>query len=222
MIVRRILPMLLFALPLFGGLKVESALYRLSVDVARADAQLRYAFWVTDVEANAQLASDALTGAPGQEVSKTIEAGGRTLRVSMRELQGRITADLTVERGGTLLDSLRATWLTPKPFRPRPAGGAPLRVGGDVRAPVIVRRVEPRYPDEAKEKRIAGVVLLELVIDRTGKVTEAKVLKPLPFGLDQAAIEAVRQWEFQPGTLNGEPVDVVWNVVINFILPEEG
>lgn len=221
MIVRRIVPLLLFALPLFGGLKVESPLHRFAVDVARTDAELRYAFWVTDVATGAQLASDALTGAPGEEVSKTIEAGGRTLRVSMREHEGKVTADFTVERDGVVLDSLSSTWLPSKPVRPQPAGGAPLRVGGDVRAPVVVKRVEPVYTTAALKTRISGVVILELVINREGKVTEARVLKPLPFGLDQAAIDAVRQWQFQPGTLRGEPVDVIWNQVLNFTLPQE-
>ena len=68
--------------------------------------------------------------------------------------------------------------------------------------------------------RISGIVILELIIDRTGKVTDARVLKPLPFGLDDAAVEAVRQWQWKPGTLAGEPVDVIFNVTVNFKLEE--
>jgi type IV pilus assembly protein PilQ len=54
------------------------------------------------------------------------------------------------------------------------------------------------------------------VIDHTGVVKDARVLKPLPFGLDQAALDAVKQWTFQPATLNGQAVDVLFNVTINF------
>ena len=53
-------------------------------------------------------------------------------------------------------------------------------------------------------------------IDRNGNVRDVKVLKPLPFGLDQAAVDAVRRWKFKPGTLNGTPVDVIFNLTVNF------
>jgi TonB family protein len=98
----------------------------------------------------------------------------------------------------------------------RIAGDLPLRVGGDVRPPVVINRVEPIYPALAKESRISGIVILEVVIDHTGVVKDARVLKPMPFGLDQAALDAVKQWTFRPATLNGTAVDVVFNVTINF------
>ncbi|HYC91209.1 MAG TPA: TonB family protein [Thermoanaerobaculia bacterium] len=94
--------------------------------------------------------------------------------------------------------------------------GPPYRVGGDVKAPVVIQRVDPVYPPEAKEKRIAGIVIVEAVIDRNGNVGDVKVLKSLPFGLDQAAADAVKQWKFRPGTRNGEPVDVIFNLTVNF------
>jgi TonB family protein len=98
----------------------------------------------------------------------------------------------------------------------RIAGDLPLRVGGDVKPPVVINRVEPIYPALAKESRISGVVILEVVIDHTGVVRDARVLKPLPFGLDQAALDAVKQWTFRPATLNGTAVDVLFNLTINF------
>ena len=101
---------------------------------------------------------------------------------------------------------------------PSPALGPPYRVGEDVKAPVVIKRVEPRYPEEARANRVSGIVILETVIDRTGAVRDVQVLKPLPFGLDQAAVEAVRQWQFVPGTLDGEPVDVIFNLTVNFKL----
>lgn len=55
-----------------------------------------------------------------------------------------------------------------------------------------------------------------MVIDHTGVVRDARVLKPLPFGLDQAALDAVKQWTFRPATLNGTAVDVLFNLTINF------
>ncbi|MEA2344383.1 MAG: bla regulator protein blaR1 [Thermoanaerobaculia bacterium] len=98
---------------------------------------------------------------------------------------------------------------------------APLRVGGDVRAPVVVQKVEASYTEEARNARINGIVILEVVIGRDGLVKKASILKPLPFGLDQAAIDAVTQWKFKPGTLNDKPVDVIFNIVVNFKLDQK-
>jgi len=93
-----------------------------------------------------------------------------------------------------------------------------LRVGGDVHAPVVIEKVEPSYTEEARNARISGIVIIEAVIGRDGAVKNASVLKPLPFGLDQAAVDAVKQWKFEPGTLDGKPVDVIFNLTVNFRL----
>ncbi len=98
--------------------------------------------------------------------------------------------------------------------------GPPYRVGGDVKAPVVIQRVEPQYPEEARKARISGIVIVETVIDRNGDVKDVRVLKPLPLGLDQAAVDAVKQWKFRPGTMNGEPVDVIFMLTVNFRLDE--
>lgn len=95
-------------------------------------------------------------------------------------------------------------------------GDVPVRVGGNVKAPIAVKRVDPVYTEVARRSRTQGIVIIEAVIDRQGNVTEARVLKPLPFGLDIAALQAVRQWKFQPGTLNGQPVPVYYNLTVNF------
>ncbi len=92
----------------------------------------------------------------------------------------------------------------------------PYRIGGDVKAPVLIGRVEPVYPAEARAYGVSGLVIVEAVIDRGGKVRDVKVLKPLPFGVDQAAADAVKQWKFSPGTRNGEPVDVYGILTVQF------
>lgn len=92
----------------------------------------------------------------------------------------------------------------------------PYRVGGDVTAPVVIQRIDPVYPPEAKEKGIAGIVITEVMVDREGNVVDVRVLKPLPYGLDQAAVDAVRQWKFRPGTRNGQPVGVFFNLTVKF------
>ena len=75
---------------------------------------------------------------------------------------------------------------------------------------------DPIYPEEARQARVQGVVILQTIINALGKVTDIKVLKGLPSGLTEAAVEAVSQWEFRPATLEGKPVAVYYMVTISF------
>jgi len=93
---------------------------------------------------------------------------------------------------------------------------APLRVGGDVKAPTVISKPEPKYTEPARKARVTGVVVVEAIINRQGHVEEVKVLKGLPMGLSEEAVEAVKRWRFKPGTLNGEPVDVIFSLTVNF------
>jgi periplasmic protein TonB len=95
----------------------------------------------------------------------------------------------------------------------------PYRVSGDVRAPVIVRRVDPDYPRMAVATRLTGTVVLECIIDRQGRVREVSVSRGSHPLLDQAAVEAVRQWEFRPGSLSGEMVETIFHLTVRFDLP---
>ena len=98
-----------------------------------------------------------------------------------------------------------------------PLSSAPVRVGGNIKAPTKVKDVRPVYPEEARAARLQGVVILELAIESDGRVAQACVLRSIPL-LDAAAIEAVNQWEFTPTLLNGVPVPVIMTVTVNFTL----
>lgn len=106
----------------------------------------------------------------------------------------------------------------PPPLPPPPR--APVRVGGQIQAPALARRVEPIYPDVAVSARIRGVVILEANVDRDGRVVEVKVLRTANRLLDDAAITAVRQWQYRPLILNGLPEPFVLTVVLTFDLTE--
>ena len=97
------------------------------------------------------------------------------------------------------------------------ATAAAVRVGGKVKPPKKIKDVTPVYPAAAKSAKVAGVVIIEATIGGDGKVIAAKVLRSVPM-LDQAALDAVRQWEYTPTLLNGAPVPVVMTVTINFKL----
>jgi TonB family protein len=105
----------------------------------------------------------------------------------------------------------------PPPPPPYPAPSAPVRVGGNIPTPTKIRDVRPLYPTDAQAARISGVVIVEATIDTEGHVTNAKILRTIP-ELDEAALTAVRQWEFTPTLLNGAPVPVIMTVTVNFTL----
>lgn len=96
----------------------------------------------------------------------------------------------------------------------------PIRMNARVKGPEIIpsTRVEPRYPEPARRVRLQGAVILEAVIDERGNVTSVRVVKGMAMGLEQAAIEAVSRWKFQPATLDGRPVAVYFNLTVNFFV----
>lgn len=101
---------------------------------------------------------------------------------------------------------------------PGPSLGDVAQVGGDVLAPVKLHAPRPGYTEEARQARIQGVVMLQVIVDRQGNVTRPVILKPLPMGLADLAVETVLQWKFKPATRNGEPVPVYYNLTVNFSL----
>jgi TonB family protein len=99
-------------------------------------------------------------------------------------------------------------------FKPARENGA-LRVGGEIKPPVKIKDVSPVYPPVAREAGVSGVVILEVRIDTDGNVEQARVLKSIPL-LDEAALDAVKQWRFVPTLLNGAPVPIMMTVTVNF------
>jgi TonB family protein len=100
-----------------------------------------------------------------------------------------------------------------------PTSGAPVRVGGGIKPPVKTRNAVAVYPDLALRARVAGVVILEINIGTDGVVNAARVLRGVPL-LNDAALDAVKQWQYEPTLLNGTPVPVIMTVTVAFTLPE--
>jgi len=93
----------------------------------------------------------------------------------------------------------------------------PLKIGGKIRAPQRLSAAPPIYPPIAQSARVAGLVILEALIDVNGRVADVRVLKSIPL-LDAAAVDAVRTWRYTPTLLNGVPVSVLMTVTVNFTL----
>jgi|SwirhirootsSR2_FD_contig_51_1714009_length_1874_multi_5_in_0_out_0_1 TonB family protein len=97
-------------------------------------------------------------------------------------------------------------------------GGGVFRVGGGISAPTIIKKVDPQYSEEARKARYQGTVVLEAIVQKDGTVQILRVVRSLGFGLDEKAIEALRQWRFNPAKQNGVAVPVALNIEVNFNL----
>lgn len=100
--------------------------------------------------------------------------------------------------------------------------GPVFRVGGAVAAPRPVYQPEPEFSEEARRKKVSGSVTLALVVTSEGEVTNVKVVHRLGSGLDEKAVEAVKQWKFKPATKDGEPVAVALSVEVYFQIKTKG
>jgi protein TonB len=107
--------------------------------------------------------------------------------------------------------------LAPPPPPTWNPGDPPLRIGGQIKEPKKIKHVAPVYPPEAQQGRIQGIVILEIRIDQDGRVSDARIVRPVAL-LDQAALDAVLQWEFTPTLIDGQPVPVIMTVTVNFTL----
>jgi TonB family protein len=97
-------------------------------------------------------------------------------------------------------------------------GGGPYRPGSGITPPSLLREVKPDYTEEGRQRNVEGDVVLEIVVRSDGRVGDVKLLQGLGAGLDQRAIDAVRQWRFSPATRLGTPVDVIVEVAVEFKL----
>jgi TonB family protein len=97
-------------------------------------------------------------------------------------------------------------------------GGGAYHVGGGVSAPKVIYRVEPEFSEEARKNKWQGLVLLHVIIGTDGKAHDITVSRSLGMGLDEKAIEAVKQWRFEPGHKDGQPVNVEVSFEVSFRL----
>jgi protein TonB len=107
----------------------------------------------------------------------------------------------------------------PPPPPPQAATPKRIRVGGQVEKAKGIFQPTPEYPPLAKMARIQGTVRLEAIISRDGTIQDLKVLSGHPL-LVKAALEAVQRWRYQPTLLNGEPVEVITEIDVNFSLAQ--
>jgi len=97
--------------------------------------------------------------------------------------------------------------------------GDAVRAVGEVKPPKLVKMIKPVYPKIARQGRVEGTVIVEAKADEQGNVIDARILRSIPL-LDQAALEAVKQWKYEPMVIDGKPHKVVFTVTVRFVLDE--
>jgi TonB family protein len=96
--------------------------------------------------------------------------------------------------------------------------GQPIRITVGMTKPEPIHLVQPHYPERLRHATIQGTVVLEAVIDEEGNVTNVRILKGLPMGLDREAVNAAQQWKFKPALLANKPVKVYYTLTVNFMI----
>ena len=164
-----------------------------------------------------RLTGTAPTPTPAVEVPTTVDATTTIEAPTPTPESSSVTADeLAKSIDAQMQRQIRE--MDARLEKARHGGREVFRVGGEVTAPVVVSRVEPKYTETARRARIQGVVIVEAVVDWEGYVSEVRVLKGLPMGLDAAAKFAVLQWRFEPATRRGKPVDAYQTIPVQFRL----
>ncbi len=95
---------------------------------------------------------------------------------------------------------------------------APIRAMGEIKPPKLIKKVDPVYPEEARKEGIQGVVILEATTDEEGNVVKVKVLESESSLLNQQAVDALKQWKYEPFYVDGKPVGVIFTVTVTFRL----
>ena len=159
------------------------------------------------------------------ERTVTSSHGGRTYKIVVHtNADAGGTADIEVREGEDVIWTATRTFAAaealPIVTPTKTDDGRYSRMSPGMKPPKLIHSVEPVYPAAAKAERIAGIVILETLINEQGTIDDVRVMKGLPQGLDQAAVDAVKQWRFEPASIDGKVVPVIFNLTINFRLEE--
>lgn len=147
-----------------------------------------------------------------KEIGKIVEAN---VDLDSIGVLGGVPGGVAGGQLGGVIGGVLGSIPVPRPVPVTPP--KPVRVGGNVRPPRLLQRVEPLYPPLARQARLQGEVRIDAVIDATGHVVEMKVLSGHPL-LARAAMEAVQQWVYEPTYLNEQPMAVVLELTVYFKL----
>jgi TonB family protein len=191
------------------------------IDAARAAHDRATASAARYAPESLKAARDARTALDAEvraQEARWFKSYDRTRELAVAAKAAAEKAEADAAAGKTKAEAAAAARAKAKAAATARAAVEPVRVGGRIRTPTKVKDVPPVYPEVARSARVQGRVLIEAIVGPTGKVEEAKVIRSIPL-LDQAALDAVRQWEYAPTVVRGVPTPVVITVAINFTRP---
>ncbi len=195
----------------------DIAAARAALQKATAERAGQYAGESMKAAQDAQAALDAELKAQADQWLKSYERTAALARTA-KEAGDKAASDAVAAREKAETMAAKAKADAAARTKAAVAAKRAVRVGGNIRPPIKIKDVAPVYPAIARSARVTGAVTVEATIGEDGKVADVRVVKSVPL-LDQAALDAVRQWEYRPTLLNGVPVPVVVTVVINFTQP---
>jgi TonB family protein len=220
---KRILPPLLLAAAVAISFPADASvdLLRSSRHLVRIEAQPaagaahHYAVIVFDAVSRSETARMHAVAKRGAIAEAEASADGArfTLRIAPYDESHLVELTIADETG---FEIVRGNLTGAADQRPRQDRANARRAGRDVPEPEVLHRVEAVYPDEARSAGASGSVIVEVLIDRSGFVVEAAVVKAMGHGLSEAAVEAVKQWQFAPSMLDRVPVPVTCEVTLEF------
>ena len=180
---------------------------------------------LTNVQSGAS--ASGTTTASGEYSFPSLVAGRYELQVAAPGFQygrARVTLEANTARNENFvlrLGEVQETLEVRGSGTPRPQSGPTrIRVGGNIQATKLLRQPRPVYPEKARAEGREGIVVLRAVIGKDGTVNDVVSMADAYPDLAVAAVEALKQWQYQPTLLNGQPVEVVTTVQINFRLAE--
>ena len=166
----------------------------------------------------AQTALDAELQVQDQKFFKSYDRT-RELAVAAKAAGDKAAADVAAEREAVATRAAaKARADTAAAAARAKAKAEAVRVGAQIKTPTKVKDVRPVYPAIAQAAKVQGVVVIEATVGPDGKVVDTRVVKSVPM-LDQAAIDAVQQWEYTPPIVKGKPGSVVMTITVNFTRP---
>jgi protein TonB len=211
-----VLPMLIFPLVGCGAPPTaEADAARQSLASASSAGADKYAAASLKDAQAAQAALDTELKAQEGKLLKSYDRA-RELAVAAKTAADKATTDATSARESAEAEETRKAKAA---AARREKLAKAIRVGGQIRPPIKIKDVAPVYPAIARSARVQGDVVIEATIDEEGNVADARVVKSVPL-LDQAALEAVQQWRYQPSLLNGVPTAVITTVTVKFTQPQ--
>jgi len=180
-------------------------------------ASRQYTVQIFDAESRSNVTRLTLVTKGDTPAETETTVSGTHYRIRIEPHGAAYLAAFTADNGAETIDTMRGGFLPPAKAPQSPAHAA--RAGRDIKEPKLLRRIDPLYTADAQAAHAAGTVVLEVLIDKSGFVREATVLKPMGYGLDESAIDAVNQWVFEPSLQERMPVEVSQEVTIEFKPP---